>query len=596
MEQASAERKFDPRESWNAFVDKDLNSFGRIFAYMRWYLDNVRISLVGKLVTILLLLILAVALYSSLTSAAHIREVKQFWNHFDVGTNSVYDLGRKLEAQAGSDNLFTDIARMVANPNAASIKRVNERIAEIRSLVASIRQAGPTEKEEKALTDISRCLDRISAGIPRNPATASKASLLALQRQVFSECNSMSGPLKVLTENLSEDLAEGGRRVGTVLDSMARSTLTEITINGFLLVLLALFFFWFTARRLAVPLGMIQNTMNDLARGRKTIEIPYLKKADEIGEMSRSVSVFKENAIELDRVMDDQKAKAESERQRSHRMVELTDAFEGDIQGVVKAVAGAAENLAILSQELMEHVRNQEDRTGSAASAAEGSVEKAALVSTAAGQLSSSINEIAQRIGDSMQVASEAVKEAQVAKRVTNELSQASGRIEEVTEMINEIAERINLLALNATIEAQRAGEAGKGFAVVAGEVKNLSIQTGEATNEVTEQVETIKKISQEAGSSIQRVTEVIEKINEYSTEISSAITQQQTSTDEISRSIELLAKEADLVREVIAQVVDTGKQTANASEKLNDASKSLNNNSSDLAEQVDYFLKNIRE
>lgn len=57
---------------------------------------------------------------------------------------------------------------------------------------------------------------------------------------------------------------------------------------------------------------------------------------------------------------------------------------------------------------------------------------------------------------------------------------------------INDISREINMLALNASIEAARAGEYGKGFSVVAKQVKKLSSETNEATNNISKMLKTI--------------------------------------------------------------------------------------------------------
>ena len=100
----------------------------------------------------------------------------------------------------------------------------------------------------------------------------------------------------------------------------------------------------------------------------------------------------------------------------------------------------------------------------------------------------------------------------------------ASQEIGSVVQLINDIASQTNLLALNATSEAARAGDAGKGFAVVAAEVKNLSVQTENATSKISEQICNVQEQTGVAVSSIRGIEESIRTADEVVAAIAAAV------------------------------------------------------------------------
>ena len=90
--------------------------------------------------------------------------------------------------------------------------------------------------------------------------------------------------------------------------------------------------------------------------------------------------------------------------------------------------------------------------------------------------------------------------------------------------LITEIFAQTNLLAMNATIEGSRAGESGKGFAVVVNEIKELTIQTAEATDQIKQKFEANRETTDQAISERVRIFEIVDTVNQMVTAISTAV------------------------------------------------------------------------
>ncbi|MDP1911192.1 MAG: HAMP domain-containing protein, partial [Hyphomicrobium sp.] len=97
-------------------------------------------------------------------------------------------------------------------------------------------------------------------------------------------------------------------------------TLVGIAISAFSI--------WVVSRRVARPLLAMTTAMRRLAGGDSSIDVPALSRNDEIGEMARSVEVFRDNAIKADAVQADQKAEHQKKERRQQAIDTLTGGFD----------------------------------------------------------------------------------------------------------------------------------------------------------------------------------------------------------------------------------------------------------------------------
>ncbi|TWB34592.1 methyl-accepting chemotaxis protein [Nitrospirillum pindoramense] len=178
-------------------------------------------------------------------------------------------------------------------------------------------------------------------------------------------------------------------------------------------------------------------------------------------------------------------------------------------------------------------------QSGEALHAAEDTSGAVQMMASSVEELAASIREISQSMAQSRAAAESAAQLADMADASTQQLAGVARSMESVVEVIRGIAGQINLLALNATIEAARAGEAGKGFAVVATEVKNLAMQSANATQQISNEIEGMQAVSGEVVGALSTIRQSIGTVREYVTSTASAVEEQSAVTRDMSSNMQ---------------------------------------------------------
>jgi methyl-accepting chemotaxis protein len=212
----------------------------------------------------------------------------------------------------------------------------------------------------------------------------------------------------------------------------------------------------------------------------------------------------------------------------------------------------------------------------------------------AAEELAGSISEIARQVDQTNNVVRGAVEEAEATNREIATLAQTAQRIGDVVGLIRDIAGQTNLLALNATIEAARAGESGRGFAVVAAEVKNLAVQTANATEEISEQIHAVQASTTSSVEAIKRIARRMQDVSSYTSSVAASVEEQNAATEQISVSVTNAADGTKTAVSVFGNVAAAVSETRFSAQTVLDQSAAVQQALAELRGEVESFLGTV--
>ncbi|MRN51882.1 methyl-accepting chemotaxis protein [Paenibacillus monticola] len=343
--------------------------------------------------------------------------------------------------------------------------------------------------------------------------------------------------------------------VGFVKDKMSSILWTSAGITLVALII-GLSGAMFMSRRITRPITQLAAYSNKLAEGDFTQELT-IKGTDEVGQLSESFRTMTLRLKEMiSQVLDTSSTVVANSNDLKERVIIMNDMAERSSSSVIEIDKGS---VAIASSALDNSRAMDEINLG------------IQHIASAAGEVTEQIGEASEKAVGGNDIAQIAVEQMRQVERTSKQslkqfkiMNERSLQIGEVVQGITEITKQIQMLSLNASIEAARAGEHGRGFAVVAGEVRKLSEQSKNSTEQIRDfllglqedmerSVTEINHLNSEVASGVGKVAEAGDAFNhlliliqsiDHSIQSVSAATQQiSAGTEEVSASVEETAQ-----------------------------------------------------
>jgi methyl-accepting chemotaxis protein len=323
------------------------------------------------------------------------------------------------------------------------------------------------------------------------------------------------------------------------VDARSRLDRNLLLLIGLAALVLGIGLAYYLSQIISRPLGGLVVVAERVAKGDLTVDVEETTRGDDIGKLSRAF------------------------RTMVHSLRQINQ----EIREGVNVLASTSSEILAATSQIATGVSETAASVNQTTSTLDEARQTANLVSEKARAVSDISQNAAKVSRDGRQEVEDAVHEMDVIREHMENIGRSIARLHEHSQAIgdiiatvNDLSEQSNLLAVNAAIEAAKAGESGRGFSVVAREMKNLAVQSKQATTQVrsilsdiqqntnttamaTERghkvVEAGVSRSQSAGEAIREITESINAVAQAALQIAASSSEQLVGMDQVASAME---------------------------------------------------------
>ena len=246
----------------------------------------------------------------------------------------------------------------------------------------------------------------------------------------------------------------------------------------------------------------------------------------------------------------------------------------------------AMSDITVSMENTVDSIQQQATMTGRIQDVINDTAEISESLSTIAKKSGENVHSGQKLVEDIVTQTSRIEQENHTVKSNMTALHDHTKDMQKIIGIIQQISSRTNLLALNATIEAARAGEAGKGFAVVAEEIRMLSEQTKDSTENIESIITKLNDNATDTITSMDTVMNEMEKQVNMIHAIETNFSEIRLDLSDLKHKSEDMNEKTRLLTETNKTLIDDTNTLSSTSEEISASSEETCAMCSDNAER----------